>query len=259
LPEAERKEWQSLWADVDSLQSRAATSSAAETKPSGTGPVRKDDVKSNSLKGLESLHRRAHDLEASKPREAEKLFRQALEGYRKTQGPDGALTFDVTLDLAGLLDRTGRSAKAEPLFWDATELARKRFGPDDPRTAGIMATFGLSLIQRGEWDAAEPVLRESLAIRERSQPDLWTTFNTRSLLGGSLLGQKKFGEAEPLIVSGYEGMKSRESKISAPGKRRFTEAAELVVKLYEEWGKKDKAAEWRNRLAKPTDGTRNEP
>ena len=54
-------------------------------------------------------------------------------------------------------------------------------------------------------------------------------------------------------------MKAREAKIPPPGMPRFTEAAERVVRLYEEWGKKDKAAEWRTRLAKPTDGIRNEP
>src|SRR5262249_26433634 len=106
---------------------------------------------------------------------------------------------------------------------------------------------------------AEPVLRESLAIREKLQPDEWTTFNTRSLLGGSLLGQKKYADAEPLIVAGYEGMKAREAKIPPPGKPRFTEAAERVVRLYEEWGKKDKAAEWRTRLAKPSAAAGKQP
>jgi len=33
------------------------------------------------------------------------------------------------------------------------------------------------------------------------------------MLGGSLLGQKKYAEAEPLLLSGYEGMKQREVKI----------------------------------------------
>jgi hypothetical protein len=32
-----------------------------------------------------------------------------------------------------------------------------------------------------------------------------------------------------------------------------------VIRLYEDWGKKDKAAEWRTKLAKRTDETRNEP
>ena len=72
------------------------------------------------------------------------------------------------------------------------------------------------------------------------------------MLGGSLLGQKKYAEAEPLIVSGYEGMKARQTKIPPPGKPRFTEAAERVVKLYEAWGKKDEAARWRAKQARPS-------
>jgi hypothetical protein len=116
-----------------------------------------------------------------------------------------------------------------------------------------MAGLGLSLVRRGQWAEAEPVLRECLGSREKSQPDEWSTFNTRSTLGGSLLGQKKYAEAEPLIVSGYEGMKAREARIPPPGRPRFTDAAERVVKLYEAWGKKDEAARWRARLSKPSD------
>lgn len=54
-------------------------------------------------------------------------------------------------------------------------------------------------------------LRESLAIREKTQPDAWTTFDSKSLLGGALLGQKKVADAEPLLLAGYEGMKKREN------------------------------------------------
>jgi tetratricopeptide (TPR) repeat protein/thiol-disulfide isomerase/thioredoxin len=244
LQEAERKEWQALWVGVDELTKRKPP----ETK---LGPDNPD--------ALDSIHKRAHELAPSKPSEAEPLFRQALEGYRKTQGPDGALTLDLTTDLAGLLDQTGRSTLAEPLFRDALKRAREQFAPGDARTAGILAPFGLSLIQQGKWTEAETVLRESLAIREKAGPDEWTTFNTRSMLGGSLLGQKKYAEAEPLILSGYEGMKAREAKIPPPGKPRFTDAAERVVKLYEAWGQKDKAAEWRAKLAKPSEEPKPQP
>ena len=248
------------------------------SKPSGTTPVRQHAAPAESRpsappqespapanpepddgEALDRIHKRAHELASSKPAEAEPLFRQALEGYRKAQGPDGALTLDLTLDLANLLYQSGRGADAEPLFRAALERVRKQFGPADPRTAGVLAPLGLSLIQQGKWAEAEPVLREGLAIREKVQPDEWTTFNTRSLLGGSLLGQKKYAEAEPLIVSGYEGMKAREARIPPPGKPRFIEAAERVVRLYEAWGKKDKAAEWRARLAKPSDEAKDRP
>ena len=71
-----------------------------------------------------------------------------------------------------------------------------------------------------------------------------------------MLGQKKFAEAEPLILAGYEGMKAREAKIPAPGRPHLPEAAERIVQLYEAWGQKDKAAEWRSRLAKAPAGAK---
>ena len=71
---------------------------------------------------------------------------------------------------------------------------------------------------------AEPIPRECLAIRVKKQTDVWITFNTQSLLGSALLGQKKYTDAEPLLLAGYEGMKEREAKIPAQGKIRLTEA-----------------------------------
>ncbi len=41
--------------------------------------------------------------------------------------------------------------------------------------------------------------RVRLAIREKTQPEDWSTFNTRSTLGGSLLGQKRYAAAEQLL------------------------------------------------------------
>jgi hypothetical protein len=64
------------------------------------------------------------------------------------EGPDGASTLDLTLDLANLLDRTGRGPEAEPLFRAGLDGVRKRFGAADPRTAALMAVRGLSLIQQ---------------------------------------------------------------------------------------------------------------
>jgi hypothetical protein len=42
-----------------------------------------------------------------------------------------------------------------------------------------------------------------------------------------------------------------EAKIPPPPLPRLTEATERVVQLYKAWGKPDKAAEWRAKLAKP--------
>ncbi len=251
--------------DADALLKRPEMPSATGAKPSGAGPVApvgpsampkpaepKPGTPPETAEALDPIHKRAHELASSKPAEAESLFRQALEGYRKILGPEAALTLDLTLDLANLLSRFGRGAEAEPLSRAALGPLRQRFGPTDPRVAPALASLGLSLIQQEKWTEAEPVLRECLAIREKNQLEEWSTFNTRSTLGASLLGQKKYAEAEPLIVSGYEGLKAREAKIPPLAKPRLSEAAERVLKLYQAWDKPDKAAEWKAKLAKPT-------
>jgi hypothetical protein len=69
-----------------------------------------------------------------------------------------------------------------------------------------------------------------------------------SLLGGALSGQKRYAEAEPLVLGGYEGMKARAAKIPPAGKGRLPEAAERIVHLYEAWGRFDKATEWKAKL-----------
>ena len=63
----------------------------------------------------------------------------------------------------------------------------------------------------------------------------------RACSGDSLLGQKKYAEAEPLLLSGYEGMKAREARLPASRKFHLAEACERIVRLYEAWGKTDEA------------------
>ena len=86
-------------------------------------------------------------------------------------------------------------------------------------------------------------------MRQAKQPDAWNTFNAQSLLGEALLGQKKYVDAEPLLIKGYEGMKQRQDKIPARYlKIRLSEALERLVRLYEATNQPDKADPWRKKL-----------
>ena len=69
-----------------------------------------------------------------------------------------------------------------------------------------LAFLGRSLVKQEKWSAAEPILRECLAIREKTMPDNWLRFNAMALVGASLLGQAKYADAEPLLVAGYQGL-----------------------------------------------------
>jgi serine/threonine protein kinase/tetratricopeptide (TPR) repeat protein len=183
-----------------------------------------------------------------KSTEALALFDGAVAGYKATVGPDHVSTVIATSNLADAYRIAGRLADALPVLEDSLALVKAKLGPDHPHT--LMSMYSLA---RAYLDAkpsqAEPLLREFLAIRQRKTPNDWRTFETRSLLGGSLSSQKKWPEAEPLLISGYEGMTAREAKIPAPQKKRIGEAGARIVALYEAWGKKEKADEWRKRLA----------
>jgi hypothetical protein len=121
-------------------------------------------------------------------------------------------------------------------------------GPDSVTVASLLSGLGLNLLQQKKWSDAEAVLRECLAIRAKKLPDSWLTFNTKSMLGGALLGQEQYADAEPLLVQGYEGMKSRESKIPARSRGFLTNALERLVRLYDARGMPDDAAKWRKEL-----------
>src|SRR5262249_52433929 len=114
--------------------------------------------------------------------------------------------------------------------------------------AAELALLGRNLLKRQKWGDAEASLRDCQAIREQKQPDDWTTFSTRSLLGEALSGQKKYADAEPLLISGEEGLKLRAAKIPAQAKVRLTEALQGLIDLYTDWDKPDDAAKWQKAL-----------
>jgi serine/threonine protein kinase len=149
---------------------------------------------------------------------------------------------------ARALEAQGRWAEAEPLRRQA--LAGKAPAPPDEPAGRVAALghLGRNLLGQGKADDAEPLLRECLAEGEKSLPDNWRVFEARSLLGGCLLRQKQYAEAEPLLLSGYSGMKDRQAKLGEEGRQRLAEAGERIVALYQAWGKPEEARQWRDRL-----------
>jgi eukaryotic-like serine/threonine-protein kinase len=180
--------------------------------------------------------------------EALALLEQTLQKRKEKLGPEHPDTLFGMNELAYCYAKMGKREKAQSLYRELARFWKEKAGADSPQYAQPLASLGLSLLEQKKPADAEPLLRASLAIREKTQPDAWTTFNTKSLLGASLLGKKQYAEAEPLLLFGYEGMKQRAEKIPPLYKVRVTEALERLVQLYDVWGRKDKADEWRRKL-----------
>ncbi len=120
--------------------------------------------------------------------------------------------------------------------------------PDTPSHAAALALHGSTLLSQKKPVEAELKLRECLAIRQKIQPNDWTTLDAKSMLGEALMDQKKFADAEPLLLSGYEGLKQREAKLPPEAKVSLTKALERLVRFHEARGHKDEAARWRKEL-----------
>jgi eukaryotic-like serine/threonine-protein kinase len=147
-----------------------------------------------------------------------------------------------------VLSDQGDWEAVERLDRDRVEELRAELPPDSPELAGALANWVNTLLSLHRFIEAEAVARESLAIREQRLPGDWRAFNARSLVGAALLGQKNHAEAEPLLVSGYEGMRQREGAIPAAGRVRLKEAARRLVQLYEETSRPQQAAQWKQKL-----------
>ncbi len=156
--------------------------------------------------------------------------------------------FYIVNDLIGCYEQLEKFDQAEVWRRKCLAVVKQVAGGDSLPYAAELAALGLNLLQQKKWTDAEPVLRESLALREKKAADDWTTFNTKSMLGGALLGQQKYADAEPLLLAGYEVMKKQEAKIPPQGKVRLVEALERLVQLYEATDTKDEAARWRKEL-----------
>jgi eukaryotic-like serine/threonine-protein kinase len=186
--------------------------------------------------------------DAGRLTEAVSLFEQALKLRRAKLGVDHPGTLQSMNNLALAYVAAGRTADAIPLLEETLRLQRKNAGPEHPRTLRSMSNLARAYLP-AKPAAAEALLRECLAVRDKQYPDDWDTFQARGYLGASLIAQKKYAEAEPIVIDAYEGMKARETKIPAPYKKRVGEAGRRIVELYDAWGKKDQADLWRKRLS----------
>jgi ubiquitin-protein ligase len=176
------------------------------------------------------------------------LFEEALATRKKKRGPDHPDTLTAMNHLASAYLAAKQPEKALPLFRSFLAAQEKRLGGNNTSLAGLQATVGSALLKAGLPAEAEPILRKCLDIRAEKMPDSWQTFNARSMLGGALLGQKKYKEAEPLLLQGYEGLKQRQAQLTAAARPWLTEALQRLVQLYEANGQDEEAVRWRKEL-----------
>lgn len=198
----------------------------------------------NAMNALANLY-----LLSGKTAQAETLATQALATARRSLGEAHHLTLDSMFTLARIYLSEGKEVQAEDLLTRVLEARRHVLGNEHPDTLEVLIALGGILLRQRQYGEAETIFREALPAYQKSMPDSWQGYMCQSLLGASFAGQMKVAEAEPLLLSGYAGMSQRKSSIDAPDRVRLTQAGDRIVQFYKEGGRKDKVAEWNDKLA----------
>ncbi|HEV3117397.1 MAG TPA: serine/threonine-protein kinase [Gemmataceae bacterium] len=179
--------------------------------------------------------------------QAEALYSQTLEIQRRVLGPEDSFTLTTLSDFAYMYQRQGKYGLAETHAAQALAGQRHALGLEHPDTMASAADLALAYQSQGKFAESEAVAREASEFYRKKQPDDWPRFRAESLLGASLAGQKKYVEAEPLLLEGYQGILARKDRMGVPDWYHLDRAGEWIVQLYQDWKKPEMAAEWRKK------------
>ena len=173
---------------------------------------------------------------------AEKLLRESLAVDGRVFG-ERHTEYAVSLaDLANAVEVLGRLDEAESLLEQALGIARPLLGDQHPRIAGMRLNLARVQIARGQGAATEPVLRDVLNLRRQILVEGdWRIAQAESLLGASLLAQRRYAEAKPLMIAAAGRLEPRPGQ---QNRERLANRARLVT-LSEKLGRPQEAGRYR--------------
>ena len=175
--------------------------------------------------------------------EAEPFVREGLQLRRKMLGdahPDTAMSF---FRLSDLLYKKGDYPGAELAAKESVQVFTRALAvpKDSIYFANPLMELGLILNKSGRFQEAESYLRQALEIRTRLLPKgNQLIAASQGALGECLTTEKRFADAEPLLLESYTTLKGVQGDHSPP----TLEAARRLVTLYQAWGKPQEAARY---------------
>lgn len=180
-------------------------------------------------------------MEKNNLTEAEASLREAEALYRKLFSPNLVATYDNLRLQAQTLYLQGKLPEAEALINQVLENYRQNSNPRYINFATALTIKGLILTRSGRADEAERNLREALALREENLPNShFMTALTKGALGECLTTEKKYAEAESLLMASYESL-----QLSQAGDNpRLSLAKRRLLELYTAWGKPEMVARY---------------
>ena len=188
------------------------------------------------------------------------LAARVLEIRRRVLGKDNLETLRSMFALALVTrlkgEKTGdkrEMARVIALFREALEAQRRALGDDHVATAWTMHSLAHTLVTYAGKDGIpaaddreiESLYRHALAIFRNMRGDNWQTYDITLRLGQFLSSRHRYEEAEAVL---QDGVMRLHALPAAPPEMTAGLTRELD-RLYQSWGKPERAAEWERRLS----------
>jgi len=138
-------------------------------------------------------------------KEAEPLYRRAIEIDEKTLGKDHPSVAIDYNNLALLFQAQGKYGEAEPLYRRSIEIGERVLGKGHPDVATGYSNLANLLRDQGKYGEAEPLYRRAIEIGEKvlgkDHPNVAGGYSN---LANQLRDQGKYDQAEPLYRRAME-------------------------------------------------------
>lgn len=178
--------------------------------------------------------------------QAEEMVTEAIAMFVSLFGP-GHHEQGNALNNLGVIYRTqNRPDDAERAYRDAMHIYVESFGPEHLHVGvSLMGLAGVEM-DRGDFQKGEGFARQSLTVLEKKFPDgHWIVDKGKGMLGRCLLGQKRYEEAEVLLVDAFEGLYAQFGDVDG-----FVESPlRSLIELYKITNNQEKASYYQAKLA----------
>ena len=177
--------------------------------------------------------------------EAERLDRDVLERRLEVLGEEHLDTLTSMNNLALDLKQLGQADESAHWREKDVEISTRVLGEEHPGTLISMSNLGRFYLDIGELEKADAILARTIELTRKVQgPDFYGLGFTEGAHAQCLTKLKRYPEAETELLD-----TDRIMRISFGDEHPATyKTVELLVELYDEWGKPEQAAVWRAKL-----------
>jgi len=180
---------------------------------------------------------------------ARKLLHYVLVNQQTRLGQNDLDTLNVLEALANIDFRQGKIDAGVRKMHDALAGYRGILTMEPVQFALLLGMTGNQFNGLERYKEAEPLLQESLALRQKHLPaGHWAIASSKSLLGATLLGLKRYEEAEENLLMAYAGLTDPRAKLPENEIENVQHTVKRLMALYTAMNKPVRVAEWKARL-----------